>query len=175
MGSIRQLSGLDKKGTEQKIKSQRGDVDVCVKQHIKWPHEYVLAGNTKDRIADNQLNITQWMAEFCIIMREKKCDESKDCMLDYLIPLLDDANDISRQSAKASHSVLLCQMEQGEISSWSETDRIDRVRHASAQRHTNGYQSSAPYQKSKKFQGQTQAKVTKHMPCVYYNDGSCSS
>ena len=28
--------------------------------------------------------------------------------------------------------------------------------------------------KSKRFQGQTQAKVTKSMPVVYYNDGSCS-
>ena len=65
-------------------------------------------------------------------------------------------------------------MEQGEISNWSETNKIDRARHA------NGFQSSAPYQKSKKLQdqtqsqGQTQAKVTKTMPCVYYNDGSCS-
>ena len=115
----------------------------------------------------------------CRIMREEKCEESKTCMLDYLIALLDEANDFSWQSAKASHAVLLCRIEQGEISNWSETDKIDRVRRANAQRHTNGYQSSASYHKSK-FQGQTQAqgltqaKVTKTMPCVYYNDWFCS-
>ena len=52
---LRELSGIDKKGTDQKIKSQR----------VKWPHEYVLAGNTKDRITYNQLNITQFMGGFC--------------------------------------------------------------------------------------------------------------
>ena len=41
-------------------------------------------------------------------------------MLDYLIALLDDADDFSWQSAKASNAVLLCQMEKGEIISWSE-------------------------------------------------------
>ena len=145
---------------------------MYVKQHVKWPHEYVLAGNNKDCVNYNQLNITQWMAGFCRIMREEKCEESKDCMLDYIKSLIDDANNFSWQSAKASHAILLCQMEQGEITNWSETEKIDRVRAANAQRHTNGYQSSAPYQRSKKFQGQTQvqgqtqAKVTK--PCHVY-------
>ena len=74
---IRQLSDLDKKSTEQKIKSQRGNVDIYVKQHVKWPHEYVLAGNTKDCIAYNQLNITQWMAGFCRIMREENVMSQK--------------------------------------------------------------------------------------------------
>ena len=44
---LRELSGIDKKGTDQKIKSQRGgSVDIFVKERVKWPHEYVLAGNT---------------------------------------------------------------------------------------------------------------------------------
>ena len=37
---IRQLSGLDKKGTETKIKSLRGEVDVYIKQHVEWTHEF---------------------------------------------------------------------------------------------------------------------------------------
>ena len=45
---------------------------MYVKQRMKWPHEYVLAGNTKDCVNYNQLNITQWMAGFCRIMREGK-------------------------------------------------------------------------------------------------------
>ena len=78
------------------------------KQHVKWPHEYVLAGNNKDRVAYNQLTITQWMAGFCRIMKEEKCEETKTSMHDYLIALLDDGNDCSWQSAKASHAFLLC-------------------------------------------------------------------
>ena len=63
------------------------------------------------------------MAGFCRIMKEEKCDKTKDCMLDYLVALLDDINDFSWQSAKASHAVLLCRMEQGEITSWSDTEK----------------------------------------------------
>ena len=62
---LRELSGIDKKGTDQKIKNQRGrSVDIFVKERVKWPHEYVLAGNTKDRITYKQLNITQFMGGF---------------------------------------------------------------------------------------------------------------
>ena len=59
----------------------------------------------------------------------------REHMLDYVINLLDDTTDFSWASAKASHAVLLCRMEQGEIVRWSNTDKIDRVRRAHAQRH----------------------------------------
>ena len=56
-------------------------------------------------------------------------------MLDYMISLFDDANDFSWDAAKASHAVLLCRMEQGEVRDYSQTKKIDRIRHANAQRH----------------------------------------
>ena len=56
-------------------------------------------------------------------------------MLDHLIALLDDSNDFSWSAAKASHAVLLCRMEQGEMSDYTQTDLVDRVRRAHAQRH----------------------------------------
>ena len=59
------------------------------------------------------------MAGFCRITREENSQQTKNNMLDYLIALLDDSNDFSWQAAKANHAVLLCQMEQGEVSSWS--------------------------------------------------------
>ena len=49
--------------------------------------------------------------------------------------ILDDSNDFSWSSAKACHAVLLCHMEQGEIKDYTQTDLIDRVRRAHAQRH----------------------------------------
>ena len=56
-------SGLNKKGIDSKIKSQKGGwVDVYVNQRVKWPHEFVLAGISKDMLTYNQLSITQWMA-----------------------------------------------------------------------------------------------------------------
>ena len=47
-------------------------------------------------------------------------------MLDNVINLLEDTNDVSW----ASHAVLLCSMEQGEITGWSDVEKIDRIRHA---------------------------------------------
>ena len=118
---LKELSGLNKKGIDSKIKSQRGGaVDVYVNQRLKWPHEFVLAGTSKDRLNYNHLNITQWMAGFCRIMRDEENLQTGGHMLDYLIALLDDSNDFSWQAAKASHAVLLCRMEQGEIASWAE-------------------------------------------------------
>ena len=57
---IRQLSDNDSKDTDPKYKSQRGgSVDIFVKERVKWPHGFVLAGNTKERVTYNQLNIAQ--------------------------------------------------------------------------------------------------------------------
>ena len=57
---LKELSGLNKKGIDSKIKSQRGgSFDVYANQRVKWPHEFVLAGTSKDRLNYNQLNITQ--------------------------------------------------------------------------------------------------------------------
>ena len=54
-------------------------------------------------------------------------------MLDYVINLLEDANYFSWASAKASHAVLVCRMEQGEVAGWSDLEKIDRIRQAHAQ------------------------------------------
>ena len=170
---IKQLSNTDVKDTDPKYKSQRGGaMDIFVKERVRWPHEFVLAGSTKDRITYNQLNITQWMSGFCRIMRDESCQKSKDHMLDYLIALLDDSNDFSWQAAKASHAVLLCRMEQGEVASWSDTEKIDRIRRANVQRHVAPTQASNNPQKFRK--NLAAQKATKSMPCVYYNDNSCN-
>ena len=107
-----------------------------LKQKVKWPHKYILAGRNKECVMYDQLTMGQWMAGFCRDMREENDQNSKNAMLDYLISLLDYSNDFSCNSAKASHAVLLCRMENGEIKDFTETDKIDRVRHVHMQRHT---------------------------------------
>ena len=63
-------------------------------------------------------------------------------MLDFVIDLLDDATDFSWALPKASHAVLLCKMEQGEVRGPSDTDKIDWVHLAHAQRHNTGQTSA---------------------------------
>ena len=105
-------------------------------------------------------------------MKEESCQITKDHMLDYLIALLDDSNDFLWHAAKASHAVLLCRMEQGEVTSWSETDKIDRFRSANAQRHIVPTQNNSGSQKFQK--NQVPQKSVKSVPCVYYNDNTCN-
>ena len=130
---LRQLANAEKTGT--KIKSLHGgSVEVLVPNHVKWPHEYVLSGLSKECVSYDQLSTTQWVAGFCRIMKEEKNLNIRENMLDYMISLFDDANDFSWVAAKASHAVL-CRMEQGEVRDYSQTEKIDRIRHANAQRH----------------------------------------
>ena len=92
-----------------KIKSQQGgSIDVFISKRVKWPHEYVLAGQNIDRISYNQLSPIQWMAGFCRSMEEESDSKIKELMLDYCINLLEDATDFSWSSAKVRHAVLLC-------------------------------------------------------------------
>ena len=150
-----------------KLKSQRGGaVDVFVNHKVRWPHEFVLSGQNKDRVTYNQLSPIQWMAGFCRTIREESDITVREHMLDHVIDLLDDATDFSWPSAKASHVVLLCRMEQGEIKNWSETEKIDRVRRAHAQRY--GTAQSAVQK------GQDKPSSGKVTTCVFYNKGSCT-
>ena len=168
---LQELSELAKTGYTQKLKSQRGgQVEVLVENRVKWPHEYVLSGLNKERVSYDQLSVTQWVAGFGRTMREESDPETRQYMLDYMISLMDDANDFSWISAKASHAVLLCHMEQGEVKSYSDVLAIDRIRRANAQKHVANSAAISPQNPvfSKKF-----AKTTRSMPCTYFNQGTC--
>ena len=168
---LRELADLSQTGTSNKLKSQRGgQVEVLVRNRVKWPHEFVLACSTKECISYDQLSMVQWMAGFCCTMREENDQNLRSHMLNYLIDLLDDAQDFSWTVAKASHAVLLCRMEQGEVSSYDQVDWIDRIRRANAQKHVIGNPQS--------FSGPTNAKKnvirsSRTMPCQFFNQGTC--
>ena len=165
---LRELADNAGKGNENKI-PEGGSVDVYVGRRIKWLHEFVLAGNAKDRVSYDQLTPIQWMAGFCRSMREEENSKCREFMLDYLVNLLEDATDFSWAAAKASHAVLLCRMEQGEVKDWTEVEKIDRIRQAHAQRHVGSGMGSNP-----KGQDRSQAGPAKFTPCIYYNKNACS-
>ena len=90
-------------------------------------------------------------------------------MLDYIISLMDDATDFFWGVAKASHAVLLCRMEHAEIQDFSQTEKLDRVRRANAQRHMPT--GSGKHQNAERKNGQ---KHTKTMICTYFNQNTCN-
>ena len=84
---LQELSELAKTGTIQKLKSQRGgQVEVMVKNRVKWPHEYILSGLNKERVSYDQLSVTQWVAGFGRTMREESDPEIKQHMLKHPPP-----------------------------------------------------------------------------------------
>ena len=166
-----ELADIAQTGTYNKVKSHcGGQVDVFVQTRVKWPHEFVLSGSSKEHISIEQLTMPQWMAGFYRTMREETNQNLKDDMLNYLIDLLDDANNFSWRAAKACHAVLLCRMEQGEATGYDQVDHIDRIRRANAQKHVvQGSCNSNNYQYGKK----SSLKVGKTMLCQFFNQNSC--
>ena len=166
---LKELAEAEKSGTQKQKSLRGGPVEVLVPSKVKWPHEYVLSGSHKERVSYDQLSIIQWVTGFCQIMHDEQDKTIQNSMLDYLIALFDDANDFSWDAAKASHAVLLCRMEQGEIKNYAQVEKIDRVRRANAQRHISAVSATSQMTGSKKYT----SKSTKSMPCQYYNQGSC--
>ena len=127
--------GQNSGNESHKIKSKRGGgIDVFVKNKVAWPHEHILGGPTRQRVTYDQLNITQFVQGFVKNVLEEPSETNRERMLHYLSDLMEDASDFSWANAKASHAVLLCEMERGSVS-WSDTSRIDRIRRANAQKH----------------------------------------
>ena len=124
---LKELTNSDNAGT--KIKSLRGGpVDVVVPNRVKWPQEFVLSGFKKERIQYDQLSVVKWVAGYCRMLREELDPQVRGHMLDHLIALMEDAHDLSWDAARASHAVLLCRMEQGEVKNYTETEKLDRIR-----------------------------------------------
>ena len=138
----RSLDNLDSthipKGNDHahKLKSKRGGpVEVVVNKKVAWPHEHILGGHTRQRVTYDQLSLTQFIQGFVKNIIDEQDRDCKDKMLHYLGDLMEDATDFSWSSAKSAHAVLLCEMERGSVD-WFNTERIDRIRRAHAQRHT---------------------------------------
>ena len=99
-----------------KYKSLRGgDVDVQVRHKVHWPHEAILRAVSHQRVAYDQLSLTQWVHGFCKNILEEKSECRKDSMISYLGDLMEDVTEFSWQGAKAAHAILLCEMERGSL------------------------------------------------------------
>ena len=153
-----------KTGNEtEKFKSKRGGgpVEVIVKNKVAWPHEAILGGVNRTRVTYDQLNVTQWVQGFCRNIMDEKDERTRFQMIQYMSELMEDATDFSWQGAKAAHAVLLCEFERGSIT-WGDTNRIERVRRAHAQKHqgTNKNWSKSDQSKKPWF-------------CRFFQNGTC--
>ena len=166
---LAELRSLNESASRGRVKSQRGGPgEISVKKAVDWPQNFILTGTNKTRPTYDDLSITQWVAGFIRCIQEEKLECNRASMLDYLGNLMEDASDFSWEAAKASHAILLTNME-GDRIKWGDTDKIDRIRRAHAQRHVNP-QSSAPRPFNKK------PKVVSNkngLICKFFQEGTC--
>ena len=94
----------------------------------------ILGGVQRQRVSYDQLSLTQWVQGFCKNILEERSHERREVMVACMRDLMEDATDFSWQGAKATHAVILCEMERG-VLGWEDSDCIDRIRRAHAQKH----------------------------------------
>ena len=135
-----------------------GAVEVVVKNKISWPHEMILGGPSRQRLTCDQMSLTQSVQGFTKNILEEKDEKNRESMVRYLGELMEDATDFSW-----SHAVLLCDMERG-ILNWGDTEKIDRIRRAHAQKHQN----------SKQAWGKSTFDNKKPWFCKQYQTNSCT-
>ena len=168
---LSELAQINEAATRGRMKSQRGGPrEVPVKKVVDWPQHFILTGNRKSRPTYDDLTVTQWVSGFVCCMQEEKSGETRTSMLDYLGNLMEDASDFSWESAKASHAVVLTNME-ADRSQWSDTDKLDRIRRAHAQRHvTPGQSTASKGSVNKKIKNSTSKNG---IICKFFQEGTC--
>ena len=167
---LTELRHLNESASKGRVKSQRGGPgEIFVKKSVDWPQHFILTGTHKTRPSYDDLTITQWVSGFVRCMQEEKSEQNRTCMLDYLGNIMEDASDFAWDSAKACHAVILTNMEADRLN-WTDTDKIDRIRRAHAQRHTSGSQTSASRSTAKK---QKTSYSKNGVTCRYFQEGTC--
>ena len=132
---LAELAQLNEPATKSRLKSQRGGPgDVMSKRVVDWPQNFILTGSRKVRPSYDDLTMSQWVSGFVRCIQEEKSEAAKSSMLNYLGNLMEDAFDFSWESAKASHAIVLTNMEADHLQ-WTETDKLDHIQRAHAQRH----------------------------------------
>ena len=116
------------------------------------------------RASYDNLSMSQWVAGFSQIIREQNDPIVKNQMLDYMSDLMEDSHDFGWQAAKGCLAVLLVKMEEGKVV-WGDTNKIDRIRRAHAQK-VQSIQGSGSGSK-KNLKSKTPP------PCRFYQKGTC--
>ena len=165
---LEELKHINDRDCQGKFKSQRSVNDeVTVKFKIPWPQNQVLSGSNRSRPSYDQLNVFQWVSGVARIAQDESDVEVKNKMLEYLADLMEDAQDFSWASAKAAHVVALCRMEDGKLT-WKDTQGLDRVRRAHAQKNIGSSSSNNAANSSKFVKNKELGFI-----CKFFQIGTC--
>ena len=91
---LAELEKLNETATGGRLKSQRrGPGDLLLKQILDWSQNFILTGSRKTRPTYDDLAITQWVFGFVQCIQEERSEAARECMLNYLGNLMEDASD----------------------------------------------------------------------------------
>ena len=168
---LAELAQLNESATKGRLKSQRGGPgDITVKRVVDWPQNFILTGSRKVRPSYDDLTMSQWVSGFVRCIQEEKSEAAKSSMLDYLGNLMEDASDFSWESAKALHAIVLTNMEADRLQ-WTETNKLDRIHRAHAQRHSvPGLSNTSRSIHNKKVKG---LGSKTGVICRFFQEGTC--
>ena len=108
-----------------------------IKQSISWPQ--VNVGNKQP--AYDEMSLEQWVQGMLFCVLEQTDSKNKDTMLMYFALLMQDAIELSANTARRAHAAVLQEMERGKLS-WAEPDLVEKVKIRNTQRIFHGQKTA---------------------------------
>ena len=144
----------------QSLKSGRYRAGVAkIHKHINWPQDFCSVASGNKQPTYDELTNEQWMQGFLFCILEEGNSKIRENMLQYLTYLMQDAIELSMNTARKAHAAVLQDMERGKVS-WEELDLVEKIKGRNTQRLVQGHRSST----------NTQDRI---QPCIHFNKGNC--
>ena len=107
----------------------------------------------------DELTNEQWMQGLLFCVLDEEDHKIRENMLQYLTYLMQDAIELSMNTARKALAAVLQDMERGKVS-WEQLNLVEKIKSRNTQRLVQGYRSNAT----------TQDRI---QPCIHFNKGSC--
>ena len=110
----------------QSLKSGRyraGFAKIC--KHINWPQDFCSVASGSKQPTYDELTNEQWMQGFLFCVLDEEEHKIRENMLQYLTFLMQDAIELSMNTARKVHAAVLQNMERGNVS-WEQLDLVKK-------------------------------------------------
>ena len=142
------------------IKSGRFRAGIAkIKQSISWPQDFCAVNVGNKQPTYDEMSLEQWVQGTLFCVLEQTDSRNKDNMLMYFALLMQDAIELSANTARRAHAAVLQEKERGKLS-WAEPDLVEKVKIRNTRRIFHG-QKTAP------------GPMVQTQCCIHFNKGHC--
>ena len=144
----------------QSLKSGRFRAGVAkIKNHVNWPQDFCSVMSGSKQPTYDELSNEQWIQGFLFCILDEQSTQVRENMLHYLTFLMQDAIELSMNTARKAHAAVLQDMERGKLD-WSKPELVEKVKNRNTQRLANSVKTGALSQE-------------KAQTCVHFNRNQC--